>query len=211
MILRGRYRQVWLYCTPVSWMPRTPLLHDKSPAWVRATSTDHSWLDGKSGTGRTLPGSAQSHPHTTGPTEIALWLVLEFCPISVYSEPRISGHRWDKHFRVLISEGPYKQPRITKNNFGRDMLWGVPISRIAQVVGRRLLDREVRGSNPSHDIMALLLGRHYEFPHCGIIKEKLLLLIIIIIIVIIIISECSYIGGPYIRDSLYILYSPLRL
>jgi hypothetical protein len=29
---------------------------------------------------------------------------------------------------VLISEGPYKQPRITKNNFGRDMFWGVPIS-----------------------------------------------------------------------------------
>jgi hypothetical protein len=29
--------------------------------------------------------------------------------------------------------------------------------------------------------MALLLGRHYEFPQCGIIKEKILLLIIIII------------------------------
>jgi hypothetical protein len=40
------------------------------------------------------------------------------------------------------------------------------------VVERRPLDREVRGSNPSHDIMALLLGRHYEFPQCGIIKEK---------------------------------------
>jgi hypothetical protein len=25
--------------------------------------------------------------------------------------------------------------------------------------------------------MALLLGRHYEFPQCGIIKEKLLLLL----------------------------------
>jgi hypothetical protein len=31
--------------------------------------------------------------------------------------------------------------------------------RIAQVVERRPLDREVRGSNPSHDTMALLLGR----------------------------------------------------
>jgi hypothetical protein len=39
------------------------------------------------------------------------------------------GHRWDKHFGVLISEGPYKQPRITKNNFGRDMLWGVHNSK----------------------------------------------------------------------------------
>jgi hypothetical protein len=33
--------------------------------------------------------------------------------------------------------------------------------------------REVRGSNPSHDTMALLLGWHYEFPQCGIIKGKL--------------------------------------
>jgi hypothetical protein len=48
--------------------------------------------------------------------------------------------------------------------------------RIAQVVEHRPLDREVRGSNPSHDTMALLLGRH-EFPQCGIIKEKLLLLL----------------------------------
>jgi hypothetical protein len=53
--------------------------------------------------------------------------------------------------------------------------------RIAQVVQRLPLDREVRGSNPSHDTMALLLGRHYEFPQCGIIKKKILLLIIIII------------------------------
>jgi hypothetical protein len=53
--------------------------------------------------------------------------------------------------------------------------------RIAQVVERPPLDHEVRGSNPSHDTMALLLRRHYEFPQCGIIKEKLLLLIIIII------------------------------
>jgi hypothetical protein len=45
------------------------------------------------------------------------------------------------------------------------------------VVERLPLNREVRGSNPSHDTMALLLGRHYEFPQCGIIKEKLLLLI----------------------------------
>jgi hypothetical protein len=43
------------------------------------------------------------------------------------------------------------------------------------VVERRPLDREVRGSNPSYDTMALL-GRHCEFPQCGIIKEKLLLL-----------------------------------
>jgi hypothetical protein len=50
-----------------------------------------------------------------------------------------------KHFGVLISKGPYKQPRITKNNFGMDMLWGVSI------------------------------------------------------------SECSYIEGPYIRGSLYII------
>jgi hypothetical protein len=40
------------------------------------------------------------------------------------------------------------------------------------VVERRSLDREVRGSNPSHDTMALLLGRHYEFPQCGVIKEN---------------------------------------
>jgi uncharacterized DUF497 family protein len=45
--------------------------------------------------------------------------------------------------------------------------------RIAQVVERRPLDREVRGWNPSHDTMALFLGQHYEFPQCGIIKEKL--------------------------------------
>jgi hypothetical protein len=57
--------------------------------------------------------------------------------------------------------------------------------RIAQVVERLPLDREVRGLNPSHNTMALLLGRHYEFPQCGIIKGKLLLLIIIIIIIII--------------------------
>jgi hypothetical protein len=52
--------------------------------------------------------------------------------------------------------------------------------RIAQVVECRPLDREVRGSNPSHDTMALLMGRHYEFPQCGIIKEKLLLLLLFI-------------------------------
>jgi hypothetical protein len=46
------------------------------------------------------------------------------------------------------------------------------------VVERPPLDREVRGSNPSHDTMALLLGRHYEFPQCGIIKGKLLIIII---------------------------------
>jgi hypothetical protein len=45
------------------------------------------------------------------------------------------GHRWDKHFGVLISEGPYKQPRITKNVFGRDMLWGVPISECSYIGG----------------------------------------------------------------------------
>jgi hypothetical protein len=44
--------------------------------------------------------------------------------------------------------------------------------RIAQVVERRPLNCEVRGSNPSHDIMALLLGRHYKFPQCGINKKK---------------------------------------
>jgi hypothetical protein len=42
------------------------------------------------------------------------------------------------------------------------------------VVERQPLDREVRGSNPRHDTMALLLGRHYEFPQCGIINGKLL-------------------------------------
>jgi hypothetical protein len=47
------------------------------------------------------------------------------------------------------------------------------INRIAQVVERRPLHCEIRGSNPSHDTIALLLGRHYEFPQCGIIKEKL--------------------------------------
>jgi hypothetical protein len=51
------------------------------------------------------------------------------------------------------------------------------------VVERPPLDREVRGSNLSHDTMALLLGRHYEFPQCGIIKGKLLLLLLIIIII----------------------------
>jgi hypothetical protein len=51
--------------------------------------------------------------------------------------------------------------------------------RIAQVVERPLLDRKVRGSNPSHDTMALLLGRHYEFPQCGIIKGKLSLLLLL--------------------------------
>jgi hypothetical protein len=45
------------------------------------------------------------------------------------------------------------------------------------VVERRPLDREVRGSNPSHDTMALLLGRHYEFPQCGIMEDFLFLLI----------------------------------
>jgi hypothetical protein len=50
--------------------------------------------------------------------------------------------------------------------------------RIAQVVERPPLDREVRGSNPSHDTMALLLGWHYEFPQCGTIKGKLLLLLL---------------------------------
>jgi hypothetical protein len=45
-------------------------------------------------------------------------------------------------------------------------------SRISQVVERRPLDREVRGSNPSYDTMALLLGRYYEFPQCGIITEN---------------------------------------
>jgi hypothetical protein len=48
----------------------------------------------------------------------------------------------------------------------------LPFGRIARVVERRPLDHEVRGSNPSHDIIALLLGRHYEFPQCGIIKEN---------------------------------------
>jgi hypothetical protein len=38
-------------------------------------------------------------------------------------------------FGVLISEGPYKQPRITKNNLGRDMLWGVPISGCSYIGG----------------------------------------------------------------------------
>jgi hypothetical protein len=46
------------------------------------------------------------------------------------------------------------------------------------VVERPPLDREVRGSNPSHDTMAFLLGRHYEFPQSGIIKGKLLIIII---------------------------------
>jgi hypothetical protein len=42
------------------------------------------------------------------------------------------------------------------------------------VVERRPLDREVRGSNPSRDTMAILLGQNNEFPQCGIIKGKLL-------------------------------------
>jgi hypothetical protein len=53
---------------------------------------------------------------------------------------------------------------------------------IAQVVERPPLDRKVRGSNPSHDTMALLLGRHYEFPQCGIIKGKLLLLLLLLLL-----------------------------
>jgi hypothetical protein len=53
----------------------------------------------------------------------------------------------------------------------------------AHVAERRPLYREVRGSNPSHDTMALLFGRYYEFPQCGIIKVKLILLLIIIIII----------------------------
>jgi hypothetical protein len=48
------------------------------------------------------------------------------------------------------------------------------------VVERPPLDRKVRGSNPSHDTMALLLGRHYEFPQCGIIKGNLLLLLLLL-------------------------------
>jgi hypothetical protein len=46
------------------------------------------------------------------------------------------------------------------------------------VVERRPLDREVRGLNPSYDTMALLLGRHYEFPQCEIIKETIIITII---------------------------------
>jgi hypothetical protein len=50
--------------------------------------------------------------------------------------------------------------------------------QFAQVVQRQSLDREVKCSNPSRDTMALLLGRHYVFPQCGIIiKGKLLLLL----------------------------------
>jgi hypothetical protein len=45
--------------------------------------------------------------------------------------------------------------------------------QIAQVVEHQPLDYEVRGSNLSHDTM----GRHYEFPLCGIIKGKILLLL----------------------------------
>jgi hypothetical protein len=46
------------------------------------------------------------------------------------------------------------------------------------MVERRPIDREVRGSNSSHDTMALLLGRNYEFPQCGIIKAKNITIII---------------------------------
>jgi hypothetical protein len=60
---------------------------------------------------------------------------VEYLSQYMYCEPRIKGHRWDKHFGVLISEGPSKQPRITKNNFGRDMLWGVPISECSYIGG----------------------------------------------------------------------------
>jgi hypothetical protein len=59
--------------------------------------------------------------------------------------------------------------------------------RIAQVVECPPLDRKVRGSNPSHDTMALLLGRHYEFPKCGIIKGKLFFLLLFTVIIIIVI------------------------
>jgi hypothetical protein len=48
----------------------------------------------------------------------------------------------------------------------------INMDRIAQVVERRPLYRDVRDSNPSLDTMALLLGRLYEVPQCGIIKEK---------------------------------------
>jgi hypothetical protein len=50
-----------------------------------------------------------------------------------------------------------------KNNF----ISRAHLARLAQVVELRPLDR---------DTMALLLVRHYEFPKCGIIKEKLLIL-----------------------------------
>jgi hypothetical protein len=36
---------------------------------------------------------------------------------------------------LYSSEGPYKQPRITKNNVVRDMLWGVPISECSYIGG----------------------------------------------------------------------------
>jgi hypothetical protein len=67
--------------------------------------------------------------------------------------------------------------------------------RIAQVVELRPLDREVRGSNPSHDTMALLLGRHYEFPQCGIIKEKLLLLLLLFVFIF------SYVSRQHYKDT----------
>jgi hypothetical protein len=57
--------------------------------------------------------------------------------------------------------------------------------RIAQVVERPPLDREVRGSNPSHDTMALLLGPHYEFPQCGTIKGKIIIIKLLLLLIII--------------------------
>jgi hypothetical protein len=36
----------------------------------------------------------------------------------------------------------------------------------SRCIERRPVDRQVRDSNPSHDTMAHLLGRRYEFPQC---------------------------------------------
>jgi hypothetical protein len=52
--------------------------------------------------------------------------------------------RWTSDIRTPLGqafwcpykrESLYKQPRITKNNFGRDLLWGVPISEWSYIGG----------------------------------------------------------------------------
>jgi hypothetical protein len=47
--------------------------------------------------------------------------------------------------------------------------------------------------------MALLLGRHYEFPQCGIIKEKLLLLLLLLVVVVVVVVVFAVIPGHPLR------------
>jgi hypothetical protein len=59
-----------------------------------------------------------------------------------------------------VQDGPHCEQKALCHTCIKQKLSG----RIAPVVERRPLDCKVRGSNPSHDTMALLLERHYEFP-----------------------------------------------